>query len=204
VLWYGAHIGDATVGCAVGLAGEDRVTAEPEIGGSRLSKRPVAPVRTAWHDLGEARHRVRAVRDAPWRQIETPGLADHGVFGDAEPAADFGGGVSLVPELAQSCCVIFVPSAGRRVVLHGALLLQDCPSPRRLAARRARAPIGARLDPCAAWRRLASRRDCFVRGLYCAAKLLSACGSLPAAGASSAEIVAARWRAAYSGCSARR
>src|ERR1700752_5319527 len=49
---YGAHIGDATVGCAVGLAREDRLTAEPETGGSRLSERPVAPVCGSRHDLG--------------------------------------------------------------------------------------------------------------------------------------------------------
>src|SRR5258708_9079930 len=87
---WGSHVGDGAGRFVVGFAREDRLMAEPEAGGSGLSERPVAPVCGSPHDLGEARHRVWAARNTPWRQFETPGFADHGIFRRAEPAADFG------------------------------------------------------------------------------------------------------------------
>ena len=184
------------MGCAVGFAGEHRLVAEPEAGGPGPSKRPVAPVCGERHDFGEPRHRIGAVRDAPWRQMETPGFADRGVFGDAEPAANFGGGESLAPELTQSCCVIFVPAAGRRVLLQGALLLKNCPSPagrRRTAHGRRQAPGSTLARRGAGWH---PRRNYLVRSFYFAAEALLACGSLVAAAASSVEIIVSRCRAA--------
>jgi hypothetical protein len=79
------------VSFAVGFASEDQLIAEPEAGGSGLSERPVAPVCGERHDFRQARHGVWAVRNTPWRQFETPGFADHGIFGRAEPAAAAGG-----------------------------------------------------------------------------------------------------------------
>src|SRR6516225_2778848 len=193
----GAHIGDAAVGCAIRLAGQHRLTAEPEIGGSRPSKRPVALIGSARHDLVEAPHRAGAVGDAPRSQVETPGLADHRVFGDAESAADFGGGESLVPELAQPCGIILVPAAGRRIVLHGGTPLSGRPLPRRPgggprkgADRRPARPLRGVTpagSPGAISRLLL---------LYSAAAVLLACGSLVATGASSTVVVASRRRAA--------
>src|SRR6516165_11234032 len=185
------------MGCAVGLAGQHRLIAEAETGGPRPSERPVAPVCGERHDLGEARHRVQAVRGTPWRQIETPGFTDHGVFGDAKPAADFGGGESLAPELAQSCCVIFVSATGRRIVLHGAPPLSGRPFPRRPgggprkgADRRPARPLRGVTpagSPGAISRLLL---------LYSVAEVLLACGSLVGAGASSTVVVVSRRRAA--------
>ena len=99
-------------------------------------------------------------RGPPGRQAEAVRLPDDGVLRYAEPAADLGGRVSFTPELAQSRDRIAVPVCPLDVRAHSgspaSLRVPKTPPRGRPAPRRARAPMGARPDPCAGWRRLAA------------------------------------------------
>src|SRR3989338_3549001 len=90
------------MGCAVGLALDHRLAAEPELLRARFAFGPGA---LAGSEVLEAQDLggfgLPGNRRVALRQPQAMDLADDGVLGDAKPVADLAGGESLIPESDQ-------------------------------------------------------------------------------------------------------
>src|SRR5665213_3695874 len=92
---------------AIGLARHRPPAAEVEVLVAGVTVRPHAD-RTA--ELEDVAPRRRLYRDHAGHQAEAMHLADHRIFGDADAAADLGGGHAFIPEKGQLLDALGCPS----------------------------------------------------------------------------------------------